>query len=48
MPIVLWWLLGGLAVGGGTGYVLGVESSKLLTLAIIAGAAYFLLKGKLF
>ncbi len=44
MPLVAWWLLGGLFVGGGTGYVLGLETSKLLKLAAAAAVLYLLWK----
>lgn len=44
MPLVLVLPLLGLGVGGGVGYFLGVETSKLLKLAAVLGVLYLLWK----
>jgi hypothetical protein len=41
MPLLVIPLIS-LAVGGGTGFFLGLESSKLLKFAAVAAAVYFL------
>ena len=47
MPL-LWVAVAGLAVGGGTGYFLGLETNKLLKLTAIAGIVYVLWKKGIF
>jgi len=44
MPLFLLLPLLGLGVGGGVGYFLGVETSKLMKLAAVLGVLYLLWK----
>lgn len=48
MPVVLWWLLGGLTVGGGTGFFLGVETGKAIRWLVIAAVIYWAYKAGVF
>lgn len=44
MPVALYYVLGGSALLGTTGYALSESTKSLMRLSVVAGVAYFLVK----